>query len=111
MRYARGQLVFILAAALLPAAGCLPKRATINAWVAGEMTNLTHRTPRFDDRVIYSPRAATVGLFSAANETVSFQLVIDGEAAVRSGGRAVRIKFSKLSGPRGSKISGSAFSA
>ncbi|MBL7133004.1 MAG: DUF4091 domain-containing protein [Phycisphaerae bacterium] len=76
------------------------------------MVSLTDRTKPFDDRVIYKPETSTIELFSAANETVSFQLVIDGglgaDLFLTEG---VQIRFSDLFGWGSSQISGSAFSA
>ena len=108
------QVAFVLVAgAVLLVAGCDPEGVSLNAWVAGEMVNLTDRTKPFDDRVIYKPETATIELFSGANETVSFQLVIDGgpggaDLLLREG---VQVKFSDLSGSGGSQIRDSAFSA
>ena len=108
------QVAFVLVAgAVLLVAGCDPEGISLNAWVAGEMVNLTDRTKPFDDRVVYKPETATIELFSGANETVSFQLVIDGgpggaDLLLREG---VQVKFSDLSGSGGSQIRASAFSA
>ena len=114
MRYLCGQCGFALAiGAVLLAAGCEPQGTALNAWVAGEMVNLTDRTKPFDDRVIYNPETTTIRLFSAANETVSFQLVIDGgpQLAAVPPGRDVDIKFSDLFGRSAREIKASAFSA
>ena len=113
MRSACRDAVLVLAAgAVVLAAGCEPPGAPVNAWVAGEMVNLTEQTKPFEDRVIYKSGTSTVELFSAANETVSFQLVVDGglgaDLFLKEG---VEIKFSDLSGPGGREVSASAFSA
>lgn len=65
--------------------GCKPVQYTnifgpkppLNTWVANDMANLTAKTPPTADRLIYTPQSHTVRLFGAANETLSFQLVID----------------------------------
>ncbi|MBN1555635.1 MAG: DUF4091 domain-containing protein [Phycisphaerae bacterium] len=53
---------------------------TTEVWVASEMTALTEATPRFDDREILSRDGKTVLLTAGANETVSFQIVVDAPA-------------------------------
>jgi len=59
-------------------AGCGTfKGPTPQVWPASPMVNLTDKTPRFEDTLVYDADSVTVGLFAAANETVSFQLVVD----------------------------------
>ncbi|MCK4600979.1 MAG: hypothetical protein KAU28_00835, partial [Phycisphaerae bacterium] len=71
--------------------------AGFSAWVAGEMVNLTDRTERFDDPLIYNQAGSTVNLFAAANETVSFQLVIDAGGTNLDG---IRLAFSDATASR-----------
>ena len=76
--------VLVAAAAAVCSSGCTynpfaPKPA-MQAWVAGEMTSLTDRTPASMDPLIYDSTQNAVTLFAGANETVSFQLVVEGGA-------------------------------
>lgn len=72
-------LTFILAAMLV---GCEPIASTrIDSWVCSDMTALTDRTPKTNNTTVYDPIDKVVNLFAAANETVSFQLVLDGGKA------------------------------
>ncbi|MBL7220525.1 MAG: DUF4091 domain-containing protein [Phycisphaerae bacterium] len=65
----------ILASGLL--GGCVEPIGGLNAWVASEMVNVSARTKAFEDNSVFDPAAKQVKLFSAGNETVSFQVVID----------------------------------
>ncbi len=71
--------------ACLGAGGCHLWRtgpeADLDAWVANDMVALTEHTPRRRDVLICDAAGTTVTLDAAANETVSFQVVVD----VRSG--------------------------
>jgi len=66
-----------MAALLL--AGCPARQGTLdlNAWAVNDMVALTDRTQQFRDLLVFDPEARAVNLHAAANETVSFQLVID----------------------------------
>lgn len=76
-------LALILAAML---AGCEPIASTkVDSWVCSDMTTLTDRTPKINDTTIYDPIDKAVNLFAAANETISFQLVLDGDNAGTKG--------------------------
>jgi hypothetical protein len=86
--------VLLLACASL-AGGCAEKPLG-DVWVVGEMVALTDRTPRIDDPAIYVADRARLSLFGGANETVAFQLVIDGGAI---GLEDVRIAWTDLAGP------------
>ncbi|MBN1943910.1 MAG: hypothetical protein JW849_11505 [Phycisphaerae bacterium] len=61
--------------------------AVMDVWVASDMRTLTEATERFEDAEILSRDGETVRLFAGANETVSFQLVIDAPAGGLSGVR------------------------
>jgi len=87
---------FLVILLLLP--GCVPgemqtgpgqpgRLAGPGVWVASEMVTLAEDTPRFADDSVLASDGKTVSLFSAANETLSFQLIIDAAAGLR----AVRI--------------------
>jgi len=82
--------------------GC-GRRAPIDVWVAGDMVSLTDRIRRADDRRVFDAGSATVKLFAAANETVSFQVVVD---AGPDGARGLKLEFDELSGPAGAAIPG-----
>jgi len=75
--------------------------APLDVWVASEMVNLTDRTASFHDRLIFDTERRRVNLFAGANETVSFQLVID---AGSTGARGVGISFSAPARGDGKKI-------
>jgi len=104
MQQRAGQLAAVLSAALSAAtlSGCAAP-APIDVWVAGEMVTLTDRIRRVQDPQVFDAGSATVKLFAAANETVSFQIVVD---AGPSGARDLRIEFDELAGPTGAAIPG-----
>ena len=77
-RRAAQTILYLLPVAMLLTGGCMPTQPCVSAWVANEMVTLTDRTKPFDDRLIYEPGAGQVRLFAVGNETVSFQLVVDG---------------------------------
>lgn len=89
-------LCFLLAGA----AGCRQGPA-LDIAVTGEMTSLTVRTPRQDDPSIFNSETHALSLFSAANETVSFQIVLDSGPA---GLEQVRLNWTPLNGPEKAKI-------
>lgn len=66
---------------------------TTEVWVASDMSALTEATPRLEDTDILSPSGDKVLLSAAANETVSFQLVIDAPAGGLPGVRILHDDF------------------
>jgi len=68
----------------------------VDVWVASEMISLSARTERFEDAMILDAGRNGVKLFSAANETVSFQIVVDPGPG---GADGVRIVCTGLKGP------------
>ncbi len=90
----RHRLPALLLSALAVLGGCRRgEDPPISAWVAGEMMNLTDRTPARNDDLVFDRVRNTVRLISAANETVSFQLVVDaGQTPVES----LRVECSDL---------------
>ncbi len=74
---------------------------SLDAWVAGEMVNLTDRTQRQVDLDVYDPLAGQVSLLAGANETVSFQVVLDGG---EQGAEGVNVNWSEFSTLTGVKI-------
>ena len=65
----------------------------MHVWVASETVNLTDRTAPIDDLELFEPQTNTIKLFAAANETISFQMVLD---AAEDQIERVRFKASKL---------------
>ena len=91
-----GWVVAVLAAAcVLP--GCA-EVGSLNAWVVDEMRTVTDRTAPFMDPLVFDQIGRKIDLFSAANETVSFQLVVDAGPGWVDG---LRIDFDSLTGPEG----------
>ena len=80
----------MLWAGMLSAAtgGCAAGGGTLRLWAASDMTALTDRTPPSEANGVWDGQVRTVSLAAAANETVSFQLVID---AGEDGARGVRV--------------------
>ncbi len=78
-------------------AGCI-RRDPGRLWVAGDMVHLTEQTSADKSWNASSPPRGerAVNLFSAANETVSFQLVLDAPPAGLTG---VRVAAGPLTGP------------
>lgn len=72
----------VLLALCLLYAGCdgLPSAGDLDVWVVSDMHQLTDNTAAFRDDDIVAEDNKTVRLFSAANETVGFQLVLDAGA-------------------------------
>ena len=62
-------------------------------WVVSDMTNLTDRTPAGNDESVFDAVSRVVNLFGAANETVSFQIVIQ---AGSEGVAGLRISWTDL---------------
>jgi hypothetical protein len=79
-----------------------------SVWTAGEMASLTEATPpAIDpaiDPAIAEPGQPGVKLFCGANETVGFQLVIDGTDAPMEG---IRVECSDLAGGNKARIAAS----
>ena len=79
--------IVVLAVGLSMLGGCrlwTTGARPLGAWVASEMLTLTDRTPRRLAPLLSDAGPQTVSLFAAANETVSFQIVVDaGETIVR----------------------------
>ena len=91
----------MLGAGAFLSGGCGPQapwnmrnRKPLDAWVAGEMVNLTERTERRDDLEVYDSSAKAVSLQAGANETVSFQVVMEGG---KRGVGGVTVDWSELS--------------
>lgn len=76
-------------------------RPAIDAWIVSEMVALTDATPRRDDMTIFNPDRAKVTLFAGANETISFQLVVD---AGPQGASDVSVTFSAPAAEGGATI-------
>jgi len=81
---------------------------TLDAWVAGDMVNLTARTEKSENGLAVDTAAGNIKLFSAANETVSFQVVVDAGKTPVSG---LKISCDDLATGQGRKISGKSVSA
>jgi len=80
----------------------------LDAWVAGEMVNLTDRTQRQVDLDVYDPSTEQVKLLAGANETVSFQVVLEGG---ERGADGVNVSWSEFSTLGGEKIPASSIRA
>ena len=90
----------MLAAGLL--CGCnFGPRGALNAWVAGEMVNVSARTEAFEDASVFDSATKQVKLFSAGNETVSFQVIIDAD---KSAVRNMKVRCGGLKSAQGHKI-------
>jgi len=87
--------------------GCGLVGRPINAWVSGEMVQLTDRTEP-QGGVIYSPTDHVISLPAGANEVVSFQIAVDAEERALSN---LRLAFSNLTGPNGRRIASGSFQA
>ncbi len=84
---------------------------TLDAWVAGEMVNLTDRTQRKMDLDVYDPSDGQVKLLAGANETVSFQVVLEGGERGADGVNVSWSEFSTLGGATTSRIPASSIRA
>ncbi|MCE5278013.1 MAG: hypothetical protein ABFD92_05860 [Planctomycetaceae bacterium] len=95
--------------ALAAAGGCGRRVGTAPAvWVASDMAALTDQTKPFVDPIVVDADMQSVNLFAAANETVSFQVVIDADAGEL---RDIKVRLGELSGPGGARIAAARFSA
>ncbi len=88
-----------LAVILALLAGCT-RQPDLRLWAANDMVALTDRTPSRSGEPFFDAEHSQVQLHSAANETVSFQIVIDAAAPADN----VRLSASDLTGPGGSKL-------
>ncbi|MCD4822994.1 MAG: DUF4091 domain-containing protein [Phycisphaerae bacterium] len=94
----RIQLAGALGIMALACTGCKPiptEPGSLKIWAASDMVALTDKTPSFSDTSLLALDNKTISLFAAANETVSFQLIID---APDSGADGVKIIPSRLEG-------------
>ena len=82
--------IWLVVTAACLAGGC-GGRAKI--WVVGEMVSLTERMAVYNDASVFNAGTQTINLFGAANETVSFQLVIE---AGSEGVDGLRISWTDL---------------
>jgi len=83
--------------------GCVKPTDPLNAWVAGEMVNVSARTEKTEDDSVFDPAARQVKLFAAGNETVSFQVVVDAGKAHVGG---MKVRCGDLKSAQGRKIDG-----
>jgi len=86
------------AAALAGLAGC---ESGANVWVASEMRTITERSDRIDDELVFDASGKTIKLFAGANETVSFQVIVDAGAQPLEN---LRVKWSALAAETGATI-------
>ncbi len=84
-------LFFVSYAAMQGGCGWLASPPTV--WLASDMVHLTDHTEPVEDTEVFDPATATLKTFAAANETVSFQIVID---AGPQGASGVQIAFEPL---------------
>ncbi len=80
----------------------------LRVWAASDMVGLTDRTKRVEDEGLFDSSRKTISLFAAANETVSFQIVVDGGPG---GAKDVRLAWTALSGPGRAAIPGASIRA
>jgi hypothetical protein len=90
-----------LAAVAWLGAGWASGAASLDVWGTGDMAAVSPAGPREIDASVFDATGNRVNLFAAANETVSFQLVVDAPA---DGARGVRFSCTDLSGRDGRKI-------
>lgn len=84
----------------MPWLGCMPSQPpppAMTSWVASDMVNLTEDLPQPNDDLVFDAKDRTVGLFAAGNETVSFQIVVEGGPA---GVEGLKLTFSNFSGSK-----------
>ena len=86
---------------LVAACGCVPQDGSLRIWAASDMMHLTDRTPASQTNAVWDSTDQTVTLFSAANETVSFQIVIDTDAV-----DSVDVAMGPLTGPARRRLGG-----
>lgn len=90
------KLVAVAAMSAAALCGCWSGGADV--WVAGPMAQLTDASKPSTDWPGFTVDSHEIRLGSGANETVSFQLVIDAD---RGGADGISLDFSDLSGPPG----------
>ncbi len=91
-----------------PTMGASSRRTPLAAWAVNDMAALADRTPRINDTILRPADNGPAELLSAANETVSFQIVVDaGEQAVSG----LRVTCTDLAHPDGPKLPASALRA
>ena len=78
-----------------------PVDRPMKVWVASDMAGLTDRTQPAEDPDLFDSRKRAISLFAAANETVSFQVVLDADL---NGMENVAFAWTDLAGPGGAKI-------
>jgi len=108
-RFAAAALGALLATGAL--CGCdvvIPASGTLGAWVAGDMVSITARTEKFEDELAVDAATGSIKLFSGANETVSFQVVVDAGEGPVSG---LKVSCGDLATPQGQKIAAKNVSA
>jgi len=98
----RGAQWLLCIASMAALAGCAD-RTGWRLWAASDMLALTDRTPPSDFGEVWDGQTRTVRLVSAANEVVSFQLVVD---APPEGLKAVRIETGPLTTAEGLPLPG-----
>jgi len=92
----RGVILGWLCVGLLAGAGCVRSSPPPEVAVHGEMVQLTDHSPLVHDAGVYDEVNKRVNLFSAANETVSVQVLVSGG---EDGLTNVRVRLSDLAGP------------
>jgi len=80
--------------------GVIGRRA-LPVWVVSDMVGVTDRTKPVEDERTFDRMRRIVSLFAGANETVSFQIVVDPGAG---GAKDVSLSWSSLSGPNRAAI-------
>jgi len=78
-----------------------PEAQPLGVWVAGDMVGLTDDTAPVKDDDLYDADRKEVSLFAAANESVSFQVVVDAGAAGVTG---LELTWGDLAGPGAAKV-------
>jgi hypothetical protein len=95
------RLTLLLATLTAFASGCAADRDKFpSAWAAGDMVRLTEQSSPQPDKTWDAP-TSSVRLSAGANETVSFQLVIDAPAG---GAEKLSLKLGELTAPGVGKL-------
>ncbi|MCE5327736.1 MAG: DUF4091 domain-containing protein [Planctomycetaceae bacterium] len=103
-----GIVAWVAICLALAAGGCGGHVAPAPAvWVASDMTSLTEQTQSFVDSIVVDADLQSVRLFAAANETVSFQVVIDADESEL---RDIKVRLSDLTGGDNTRIGAGRFS-
>ncbi len=77
----------------------------MTVWAAGEMVHLSDKTPEAQDGRILDERKR-VSLFGGANETVSFQVIVDAPQAPAAASEPAFARWPTMNPPPSSSISG-----